>query len=102
MEKQFIKLSWLIPATLALLGLFIVNSCSKKQEFCSVIVDLRKIDAVKVVNTFDQSKVAYYVDLHNGYQILVAKSQVQEAYLVLASIGIEHQVESQTECRSVH
>ena len=78
------------------------NKLCKKNEFCSVIDDLRKVDAVKVVNTFDYSKIAYFVDIHYGYQIFVKKDQIEEAYAVLTSIGINNRSDLQNSCKIVH
>ena len=102
MHNPFLKATLSPLSIFILLIAFLIISCSKKDEFCPVIDDLREIDAVKVVNTFDDSKIAYFVDLHNGYQILVKKDQVEQAYSVLSSIGIENQSALQTSCKIVH
>ena len=101
MSTFFIK--WNRPLLLALIIsiIFIAYSFSKKDEFCSVIDDLRKVDAVRVVNTFDDSKIAYYVDLQNSYQILVVKGQVEKAYSVLSTIGIKNKSELQNGCKKI-
>ncbi|REL27659.1 hypothetical protein DXX93_14575 [Thalassotalea euphylliae] len=101
MNNSFFKWDHL-PTTFMLVIIFSVSSCSKKDEFCTVIDDLRKVDTVKVVNTFDDSKIAYFVDLQNSYQILVKKSQVEEAYKVLGTLGIKNRSKLKSTCKVVH
>ncbi|REL36245.1 hypothetical protein DXX92_13460 [Thalassotalea euphylliae] len=101
MNNAFFKWNHL-PTIFMLVIIFSVSSCSKKDEFCTVVDDFRKVDTVKVVNTFDESKIAYFVDFQNSYQILVKRSQVEEAYKVLGTIGIKNRSKLQSSCKFVH
>ena len=102
MNSPYFKWSRLATIALTISLSFFVYSCSKKDEFCPVIDDLRNIDAIQVVNAFDESKITYFVDLHNSYQILVKKGQIDEAYSVLSTIGIKKKSEFQNSCKVVH
>lgn len=102
MKIQFIKWNRLLLTILVLLIVVLSIHSFENDEYCTVIDDLREIDAVKVVNTFDHSKIAYFVDLHNGYQILVKKNQIKEANSVLTSVGINNKSELQISCKLIN
>lgn len=79
----------------------VVYSFTMNDEFCSVIDDSRVVDSIAVVNKFNDSKVSYYVDYQKSYQILVEKSQIDEAYIALISIGISTRSKYDSNCKVV-
>lgn len=102
MDKISSKLKVTLSALLLSLFLLVVFSVSSKEDYCPVIDDLRKVDAIKAVNTFNHSKIHYFVDLQHSYQILVVNWQVEEAYAALNNIGITVRSHHQSSCKVVH
>ena len=102
MDKISSKLKVTLSALLLSSLLLVVYSLSSKEEYCPVIDDLRKVDAIKAVNTFSLAKIHYFVDLQHSYQILVVKWQVEEAYAFLNNIGITARSHHQSSCKVVH
>jgi hypothetical protein len=92
---------WVSLFLLAVSGL-VVSQHIYEEEFCPIIDDLREVDTIKVVNTFDHAKVAYFVDLHNSYQILVKASHMERAHETLNNIGIAQQNIPLNQCRAVN
>lgn len=88
-----------VVITFSVLG--VLNATVLQDRFCPVIDDFRSLDTAKVSSTFDQAKIAYYVDFKHSHQILVEQSQVQDAYRALANIGITAISNSSTTCRVV-
>ena len=72
-----------------------------KDEFCPVIDDSRIVDSLAAVNKFNDSKISYFIDYQKSYQILVEKSQLNEAYIVLSSIGISTKSKYDSSCKVV-
>lgn len=101
-DKVLSKWKVILSALLLSLLLLVVYSLSSKEEYCPVVDDLRKVDAIKAVNTFNHSKIQYFVDLQHSYQILVVKWQVEEAYAALNKIGITTRSHHQSSCKVVH
>ncbi len=95
---------WKVTLSVLLLSLLllVVYSLSSKEEYCPVIDDLREVDAIKAVNTFNNSKIHYFVDLQHSYQILVVKWQIEEANTALNNIGITVRSRHQSSCKVVH
>ncbi|MCO4798854.1 MAG: hypothetical protein KC484_06545 [Colwelliaceae bacterium] len=91
----------LIAISLLSIPLFIY-SFTMKDEFCPVIDDSRIIDTIAVVNMFNESKISYFVDYQNSYQILVEKSQLDEAYNALSVFDIKTKSNYQSMCKVVH
>jgi len=81
---------------------FIIYSFTIKDEFCPVIDDSRIVDTIAAVNKFNDSKVSYFVDFQNSYQILVEKSQIELAYVALSDVGIKTKSNYQSMCKIVH
>lgn len=81
---------------------FLIYSFTMKDEFCPVIDDSRIVDTIAAVNKFNDSKISYFVDFQNSYQILVKKSQIEMAYVALSEIGINSRSEYQSMCKIVH
>ena len=86
----------------AIVLFMIIYSLLSKDQYCPVIDDLRVVDTITVVNTFNQTKIAYFVDLQNSYTILVKKSQVDAAYTILANLGIKEKSIKPSGCKVVH
>ncbi len=80
----------------------VIYSFTIKDEFCPVIDDSRIVDSIAAVNKFNDSKISYFVDFQNSYQILVEKSQLEDAYIALSSIGITTRSKHQSSCKVVH
>lgn len=95
---------WKVTLSVLLLSLLllVVYSLSSKEEYCPVIDDLREVDAIKAVNTFNNFKIHYFVDLQHSYQILVVKWQIEEANTALNNIGITVRSRHQSSCKVVH
>lgn len=81
---------------------FLIYSFTMKNEFCPVIDDSRTVDSIAAVNKFNDSRISYFVDYQNSYQILVEKSQLEEAYIALGDIGIKTRSSYQSMCKVVH
>lgn len=81
---------------------FLIYSLTLTSEFCPVIDDTRIVDTVVAVNKFNDTKISYFVDFQNSYQILVDINQIDVAYVALNEIGIKTRSNYQSVCKVVH
>lgn len=80
----------------------VLNATVLQERFCPVVADFRLTDTAAISQNFDQARVAYFVDFKNSHQILVKKSQVNDAHIVLKHLGITTKLQSLGSCRVVH
>ncbi len=99
MFKSFLIWKYAGIGLLAIFVLSFVQFVSAKTEYCAVINDFREVDAVKISQAFNNSKIAYFFDFQHSHQILAKKSQIQDAFEVLTSIGIIATNEFQGTCK---
>ena len=89
-----------IMLTFSVLG--VLNATVLQDRYCPVIDDFKTIDTRLLSHTFNNAKIAYYVDFQNSQQILVEQSQVQDAYRELKNMGITQMSQQSFHCRVVN
>ena len=92
---------WKIIIILFTIVSSVAYSLTIKDEFCPVIDDSRIVDTIAAVNKFNDLKIYYFVDYQKSYQILVEKSQLDEAYIALSIIGITLRSKHDASCKFV-
>ena len=94
------KLIAAVTITFSVFG--VLNATVLKERFCPVVADFKVVNSADISTNFDQARIAYFIDFNDSQQILVKKSQVNDARIVLNRLGIESQFGKLGSCRVVH
>lgn len=98
-------LSWkLAAAVIVTFSVFgVLNATVLQDRFCPVIDDFTMVNTGQISQQFDQAKIAYFVDFNSSKQILVQKSQLNDAKVIINNLGIKPVAQRLTaNCRVVH